>query len=152
MYYRTIECFYFKNKDNIAMKANRFTKETIKDFGIFDRDFPAFTTGDEIEVSQWIVEVEKDKKNKEVIRKRVQAFKGIVISQGNSGISRNFTVRSISANSVAVEKIFPYYSKTIDAIKVITKANVRRSKLYFLRNIESTKARKAVLKRKKITK
>jgi len=108
------------------MKAKGFTKETINSFGMYDRNFPQLCIGDIIAVSQWVVE--------EGNKKRIQIFEGNLIAQHKKGASTTFTVRKISANGVSVEKIFPLYSPMIDSIKVVMKAQVRRAKLYYLRD------------------
>lgn len=107
------------------MKAKTYTRETIREIGMVDRKFPAFSVGDTIAVYQRIVEGDKE---------RLQVFEGDVIARkhGNS-ISTTFTVRKIGAHSVAVEKIFPYFSPMIDSIKFIRKGKVRRAKLYYIR-------------------
>lgn len=107
------------------MKANKLTKETIANTGVVDRGFPEFTIGDTIAVSQKITEGDKE---------RLQVFEGDVICQSRNGISSTFTVRKISANSVAIERIFPVFSPLIDSIKVVRRGAVRRAKLYYLRD------------------
>lgn len=107
------------------MKAQGFTKETVGSLGMYDRNFPELCIGDIIAVSQWVEEGNK---------KRIQIFEGNLIAQHKKGASTTFTVRKISANGVSVEKIFPLYSPMIDSIKVVTKAIVRRAKLYYLRD------------------
>ena len=107
------------------MKANKLTKETIAQTGVVDRGFPEFTIGDTIAVSQKITEGDKE---------RLQVFEGDVICQSRNGISSTFTVRKISANSVAIERIFPVFSPLIDSIKVVRRGDVRRAKLYYLRD------------------
>ena len=106
------------------MKAQKYTKETIRAIGIKERSFPKISIGDAIEVTQKIKEGEKE---------RLQAFEGDVIAINNNGISTTFTVRRIGANAVPVERIFPYYSPRIDSIKFIRKGKVRRAKLYYMR-------------------
>lgn len=81
--------------------------------------------GDTIRVHQEIVEGKN---------KRIQIFEGIVIAIKNSGRNKTFTVRKISANSIGVEKIFPVFLPSIKKIEVKRKGDVRRSKLYFLRD------------------
>ncbi|MBP6869522.1 50S ribosomal protein L19 [Candidatus Babeliales bacterium] len=108
------------------MKAQGFTKETINSFGMYDRNFPQLCIGDVIAVSQWVLE--------EGNKKRIQIFEGNLIAQHKKGASTTFTVRKISANGVSVEKIFPLFSPMIDSIKVVMKAQVRRAKLYYLRD------------------
>ncbi len=107
------------------MKAIKLTKETIRDLGVVTRNFPAFEIGDAIEVSQWIVEGTK---------KRTQIFEGDVIAIHNNGASSTFTVRRIGADAVAVERIYPYYSPVIDKIEILRKGDVRRAKLYYMRD------------------
>jgi large subunit ribosomal protein L19 len=106
------------------MKAKKFTRETIRDLGVTTRNFPPFEVGDTVIVSQRIKEGDKE---------RLQLFEGDVISIRNCGISSTFTVRKISANSIAVERIFPYYSPKIDSIKFVRRGKVRRAKLYYMR-------------------
>ncbi len=107
------------------MKATKLTRETIRDLGIVERNFPKFEIGDAIEVSQWIVEGAK---------KRTQIFEGDVIAIHNNGASSTFTVRRIGADAVAVERIYPYYSPVIEKIEVLRKGDVRRAKLYYMRD------------------
>lgn len=107
------------------MKAKKYTKETIKNIGMTDRKFPSFTIGDTIIVSQKIKEGDKE---------RIQDFEGDVIAINNSGISSTFMVRRIGSNTVAIEKIFPYFSPLIDSIKYVRSGKKRRAKLYYMRN------------------
>lgn len=107
------------------MKASRLTKETIMDLGTQDRGFPEFGIGDTVQVAQKIKEGDKE---------RIQMFKGDVIAIHNNGISSTFTVRRIAADSIGVEKIFPLYAPFINDIKVIKKGDVRRAKLYYVRD------------------
>lgn len=107
------------------MKANKLTKETIAQLGVADRGFPEFTVGDTIAVSQKITEGDKE---------RIQVFEGDVICDSRNGISSTFTVRKISANAVAIERIFPMFSPLIDSIKVVRRGDTRRAKLYYLRD------------------
>ncbi|MCL5875459.1 MAG: 50S ribosomal protein L19 [Candidatus Dependentiae bacterium] len=106
------------------MKANKFTRETIRELGMYKRDFPDFKIGDAIAVSQKIKEGDKE---------RTQIFEGDVIAISNNGASSTFIVRKIGANSVPVERIFPYYSPLIESIKFIRRGQVRRAKLYYIR-------------------
>ncbi|MGE0207281.1 MAG: 50S ribosomal protein L19 [Candidatus Babeliales bacterium] len=107
------------------MKAQKFTKETIRSLGTRDLNFPAFGVGDVIAVSQRIAEGDKE---------RIQIFEGDVIAMRKNGASSTFTVRKISANAVSVEKIFPFYSPMIAGVKFIRKGKARRAKLYYMRN------------------
>ena len=61
-------------------------------------------------------------------------FEGDVISRNNHGVSSTFTVRKIAANAVPVERIFPIFSPLIESIKVIKRGDVRRAKLYYIRD------------------
>lgn len=114
------------------MKAQRLTKETISSIGLADRKFPAFRVGDTIVVSQKVKEGEKT---------RIQDFEGDVIATHSNGASSTFTVRKIGANSIAVEKIFPYHAPVIDAISVKRRGDVNKAKLYFLRKRVGKSAR-----------
>lgn len=107
------------------MKAKKLTKETIAHLGVTDRGFPEFNIGDTVAVSQRIKEGDKE---------RIQVFEGDVIAQNRHGISSTFTVRKMSANSVAVERIFPVHSPLIDSIAVVRRGDIRRAKLYYLRS------------------
>jgi large subunit ribosomal protein L19 len=107
------------------MKAKNLTKETINSLGIRETNYPNFEIGDTIAVATKIVEGGKE---------RTQVFQGDVIAMHKKGASSTFIVRKIGANSVAVERIFPYYSPKIDSINVIKKGKVRRAKLFYLRD------------------
>jgi len=85
----------------------------------------SFAVGDKIKVLQKIQEGDKI---------RTQPFEGIVISIKGEGENKMFTVRKIAAGSIGVERIWPLNSPWIDNIKVIKKGQVRRAKLYYLRN------------------
>ena len=86
-------------------------------------DVPKFEIGDTVKV--WVKVVEGNKE-------RLQNFEGVVIARKNGGIRETFTVRKISYG-IGVERIFPVHSPKIDHIDVIRKGNVRRAKLYYLR-------------------
>ena len=107
------------------MKAKKFTKETILSIGMVDRSFDKFGVGDAVRVSLKIKEGEKE---------RTQVFEGDVIAMKKHGISSTFTVRKIGANSVSVEKIFPYYSPLIEGVAFLRKGKVCRAKLYYMRD------------------
>lgn len=94
-------------------------------------DVPDFAVGDTVRVSVQIVESEKT---------RVQDFEGVVISRKHKGVRETFTVRKI-ASGVGVERIFPLHSPRIIGIKVVRKGDVRRGKLYYLRQRVGKKAR-----------
>jgi large subunit ribosomal protein L19 len=107
------------------MKAKKYTRETILQIGTLDRKFDAFSVGDAIRVSQKIKEGEKE---------RTQLFEGDVIAMHKKGIASTFTVRKIGANSVSVERIFPYYSPLIEKVEFLRRGKVRRAKLYYMRD------------------
>lgn len=123
------------------MKANGFTKETIREIGTHERTFPSFSVGDTIAVTVRIKE-EKDKE-------RLQVFQGNVLAIHNNGASSSFVVRKISDNNVAVERIFPLYSPIIKEIKLVKNGDVSRAKLYYIRERVGKAAR---LKERVLTK
>ena len=86
-------------------------------------DIPTFQPGDTVKVHVKVVEGN---------RSRVQVFQGVVIRRQGSGIRETFTVRKISFG-VGVERIFPVHSPNIEKIEVVTRGDVRRAKLYYLR-------------------
>ena len=92
---------------------------------------PEFNPGDTV-----VVQI----KVKEGNRERLQAFEGVVIAIRKRGINSAFTVRKISHN-VGVERVFQTYSPLIDSITVKRRGDVRRAKLYYLRNLTGRKAR-----------
>ncbi|MEJ2685738.1 MAG: 50S ribosomal protein L19 [Gammaproteobacteria bacterium] len=95
------------------------------------RDVPAFGPGDTV-----VVEV----KVKEGNRERLQAFEGVVIARRNRGLNSSFTVRKIS-HGEGVERVFQTYSPTVETIKVKRRGDVRRAKLYYLRERQGKSAR-----------
>ncbi len=106
------------------MKSNFLTKETLLQEGVYDRKFPAFRIGDTVKVAQIIKEGDKE---------RIQMFEGDVIAMHKNGIATTFTVRRIGANGIGVERIFPYYAPFIKDIKLVKRGDVRRAKLYYIR-------------------
>ncbi len=87
------------------------------------KEVPVFGPGDTV-----VVQV----KVKEGSRERLQAFEGVVIAKRNRGLNSSFTVRKIS-HGEGVERVFQTYSKTVDSIEVKRRGDVRRAKLYYLR-------------------
>ena len=122
------------------MKARVLTKETIKDVGVTDRGFPNFKVGDTIEIAQIVKEGEKE---------RIQKFVGDVIAYHRNGIATTFMIRRIGANSIGVERIFPYYSPIISEIRLVKVGKVRRAKLFYVRDRVGKSAR---IKEKILTK
>lgn len=92
---------------------------------------PDFNPGDTV-----VVQV----KVKEGTRERLQAFEGVVIAKRNRGLNSAFTVRKISHN-VGVERVFQTYSPVVDSIIVKRRGDVRRAKLYYLRDLAGRAAR-----------
>jgi large subunit ribosomal protein L19 len=107
------------------MKAKQYTRETILQLGVHDRKFPALRPGDRVRITQLIVEGDN---------KRSQQFEGDIICIRNHGIATNFTVRKMGAGSVAIERVFPYYSPLITDIALVRRGMVRRAKLYYVRH------------------
>lgn len=122
------------------MKATKLTKETIADLGTAQRGFPVFRAGDTVAVSQIVKEGNKE---------RIQIFQGDVISMRGTGASTMFTVRRMSANNIPVERIYPLHAPIIDSIKVVKRGDVRRAKLYYVRDRIGKAAR---IKEKVLTK
>ena len=94
-------------------------------------DIPDFRPGDTLKVNVKVVEGN---------RSRVQAFQGVVISRSNGGIRETFTVRKVSFG-VGVERTFPVHSPSLDSVEVVTRGDVRRAKLYYLRKLRGKKAK-----------
>ena len=94
-------------------------------------DVPDFRAGDTVKVHVNIIEG---------TRSRVQIFQGVVIGRSNEGVRETFTVRKVSFQ-VGVERTFPVHSPVIDHIEVVTRGDVRRAKLYYLRNLRGKKAK-----------
>lgn len=92
---------------------------------------PAFRAGDQIKVFVKIKEGEKE---------RIQMYQGVVMRIHRNGAGSTFTVRKVSYG-VGVERVFPYYSPSIDKIEVVQQGQVRRAKLYYLRDLFGKKAR-----------
>lgn len=94
-------------------------------------DIPAFRPGDTVKVNVKVVEGN---------RSRIQAFQGVVIRRAGGGVRETFTVRKISFG-VGVERTFPVHSPSIDSMEVVTRGDVRRAKLYYLRKLRGKKAK-----------
>jgi large subunit ribosomal protein L19 len=106
-----------------------------------NKEIPDFAPGDTVVVSVNVVEGN---------RSRLQAYEGVVIARRNRGLNSNFIVRKIS-NGEGVERTFPLYSPRIAKIEVKRRGDVRRAKLYYLRDRSGKSARikeKLVLKNK----
>jgi large subunit ribosomal protein L19 len=95
------------------------------------KDIPNFRPGDELKVHVRVIEGNKS---------RIQVFQGLVISRKGSGIRETFTVRKISYG-VGVERVFPVHAPVIEKIELVRKGEVRRSKLYYLRDLRGKAAK-----------
>ncbi|MDQ1704349.1 MAG: large subunit ribosomal protein [Frankiaceae bacterium] len=94
-------------------------------------DVPAFRPGDTVKVHVRVVEGN---------RERIQVFQGVVIRRQGGGVRETFTVRKVSFG-VGVERTFPVHSPIVDHIEVVTRGDVRRAKLYYLRELRGKKAK-----------
>lgn len=96
-----------------------------------NKEIPAFGPGDTVVVKVKVIEGKNE---------RLQAYEGVVIAKKNRGINSNFIVRKIS-HGVGVERTFQTYSPLVDSIEVKRRGDVRRAKLYYLRNLSGKAAR-----------
>ena len=105
-------------------------KEQIKEISQ-KRNVPEFGPGDTLKIHLKVLEGN---------RERIQVFEGVCIARSNKGLNSSFTVRKIS-NGEGVERVFPVYSPLIEKFEVVRRGDVRRSKLYYLRDRSGKKAR-----------
>jgi large subunit ribosomal protein L19 len=103
----------------------------VQDEFIQKKDFPEFSSGDTITVYYEISEGQKT---------RVQFFKGVVMQIKGTGLTKTFTIRKMSG-TVGVERIFPINMPSIQKIEVNKRGKVRRSRIYYFRNLTGKKAR-----------
>ena len=101
------------------------------DAGVLRDDIPEFRAGDTVKVHVKVVEGNKT---------RVQVFQGVVIARSGSGASETYTVRKVSYG-VGVERTFPLHSPVVEKIELVTKGDVRRAKLYYLRGLRGKAAK-----------
>jgi large subunit ribosomal protein L19 len=94
-------------------------------------DIPDFRPGDTLKVHVRVVEGN---------RSRIQVFQGVAIRRQGAGVRETFTVRKMSFG-VGVERTFPVHTPTIETIEVVTRGDVRRAKLYYLRELRGKKAK-----------
>ena len=94
-------------------------------------DVPAFEPGDTLNVHVRVVEGN---------RSRIQVFKGVVIRRQGDGVRETFTVRKVSFG-VGVERTFPVHTPVIEKIAIVTRGDVRRATLYYLRDLRGKKAK-----------
>ena len=112
---------------NIVQKFEKEQMELLSE----KRPVPVFRPGDTVRVHVKVTEG---------TRTRIQAYEGVVIARSGGGINESFTVRKISYGE-GVERVFPLYSPSIDAIEVVRLGKVRRAKLYYLRERRGKSAR-----------
>ena len=94
-------------------------------------DIPDFRPGDTVKVHVRVIEGN---------RSRIQVFQGVVIRRQGGGIRETFTVRKVSFG-VGVERTFPVHTPVVEKIEVVTRGDVRRAKLYYLRNLRGKAAK-----------
>ena len=94
-------------------------------------DIPTFRSGDELKVHVRVIEGSKS---------RIQVFQGLVISRSGIGVRETFTIRKISYG-VGVERTFPVHTPVIEKIEVVRRGDVRRAKLYYLRELRGKAAK-----------
>ena len=94
-------------------------------------DIPQFRAGDTVKVHVKVIEG---------TRSRVQVFQGVVIRRHGRGIGETYTVRKVSFG-VGVERTFPLHTPIVEKIEVVTRGDVRRAKLYYLRNLRGKAAK-----------
>lgn len=98
-------------------------------------NFPDFRPGDTVRVHYKIAE------GADASKFRIQMFEGVVIRYKKGDVNSSFTVRKIGANAVGVERVFPVYSPNIAKIELLASGIVRRSRLFYLRNLTGKAAR-----------
>ena len=113
------------NKPSIHTLLQNFESDQVQ------RQLPDFGPGDTVVVNV---------KVKEGNRERVQAYEGVVIAKKNAGVNSAFTVRKIS-HGFGVERVFQTHSAVIDSVQVKRRGDVRKGKLYYLRELQGKKAR-----------
>ena len=94
-------------------------------------DIPTFRSGDELKVHVRVIEGSKS---------RIQVFQGLVISRSGSGVRETFTIRKVSYG-VGVERTFPIHTPVIEKMEVVRRGDVRRAKLYYLRELRGKAAK-----------
>jgi large subunit ribosomal protein L19 len=94
-------------------------------------DIPPFRVGDTVKVHVRVIEGN---------RSRIQIFQGVVIARAGDGVRETYTVRKVSFGT-GVERMFPVHAPTVEKIEVVTRGDVRRAKLYYLRELRGKKAK-----------
>ena len=113
------------SKLNIQQTINNVEKDFLKN------DLPVLKIGDNIKIGVKIIEGNKE---------RVQFYEGTIIARKNSSINTTITVRKV-LQGIGVERIFLIHSPKVDSIQVLRSSKVRRSKLYYLRNLKGKASR-----------
>ncbi len=112
---------------NLLQKFNQAQVEKLTQ----GKTIPEFSPGDTVRVNVKVIEG---------TRERIQAYEGVCIGRRSADINSSFTVRKISYGE-GVERVFPLYSPRIDSIELVRKGDVRRAKLYYLRDLRGKSAR-----------
>ena len=108
-----------ESRQKIMNKLDALNKKSLK------KSVPDFRTGDTVKVHVKVIEGN---------RSRIQIFQGVVISRSGHGVSESFTVRKVSFGT-GVERTFPVNAPTLEKIEIVSRGDVRRGKLYFLREL-----------------
>lgn len=116
---------HYDNSSNLVAAVDKADKAVLR------TDLPKFASGDAVKVHVKIKEGEKE---------RIQLFEGTIIAMSNRGAGKTFTVRKIS-HGVGVERIFLNTSPSISKVEIVAKGKVRRSKLYYIRELEGKAAK-----------
>ncbi len=111
-------------------EIDKFEKEQIAKLTA-EKKIPDFSAGDTVRVNVRVTEGN---------RERIQAYEGVCIAKSGKGLNQSFTVRKISYGE-GVERVFPLFSPRIESIILVRRGDVRRSKLYYLRNRRGKAAR-----------
>jgi large subunit ribosomal protein L19 len=119
-----------RSRDRKEVSSDMNTLDFVDKTSLRD-DLPAFHAGDTINVHVKVIEGAKE---------RIQVFKGVVLRRQGGGVRETFTVRKESYG-VGVERTFPVHSPNIDHIDIVTRGDVRRAKLYYLRELRGKKAK-----------
>lgn len=109
----------------------RMNKLDAVDAASLRSDIPEFRAGDTVKVHVKVVEGNKT---------RVQVFQGLVIARSGAGVNETYTVRKVSYG-VGVERIFPVHTPIVEKVEVVTRGDVRRAKLYYLRDLRGKAAK-----------
>lgn len=112
---------------NTLQKFDKKQLETL----IEGKKIPAFSTGDTVRVNVKVIEGD---------RTRVQAYEGVCIAKNGSGLGESFTVRKISYGE-GVERVFPVCAPVVESIELVRRGDVRRAKLYYMRDRRGKSAR-----------